>query len=127
MATTGFTFINTSAGMAVNFTAAEADIGKNIRAQITDVHDSSHGATAVAPSSVQNPTGATHGTFSKGAYVGSAFTSIPVVSGTNFTLRAGVTYKAKVFLDGSPLEHTAGSGEYHRDVAPSRRLLPVTM
>ena len=111
-----FTLINTSAGMAVNFTADAADIGKNLRVQVTDVHDSTHGATAVAPSSVQNPTGATHGSFSKGAYVGAAFTSIPVVSGTNFTLRSGVTFRAKLFLDGSPIEHTVGSGEYYRDV-----------
>lgn len=111
-----FTLINTSAGMAVNFTADVADIGKNLRVQVTDVHESTHGSTAVAPSSVQNPTGATHGSFSKGAYIGASFTSIPVASGTNFTLRAGVTFRAKVFLDGSPIEHTAGSGEYHRDV-----------
>ncbi len=113
----GFTFINTSAGMAINFTADAGDIGKNLRIQVTDVHDSTHGATAVAPSSVQNPTGATHGSFSKGAYIGAAFTSIPVVSGTAFTLRSGVTFRAKAFLDGSPIEHTASSGEYHIDVA----------
>ena len=109
-----FTFINTSAGMAVNFTADAADIGKNIRVQVTDVHDSTHGATAVAPLSEQNPTGATHGSFSKGAYLGAAFTSVPVVSGTNFTLRSGVTYKAKVFLEGSPIPSSAGN-DYHLD------------
>jgi len=115
MATTGFTFINTSAGMAVNFTAHNDDLYKNIRVQVTDVHDSTHGATAVAPSSEQNPTGASHGSFSKGAYIGAAFTSIPVVSGTSFTLRAGVTYKAKVFLAGHPIPATAGGTDFHLD------------
>ena len=110
-----FTFINTSAGMAVNFTADAGAIGKNLRVQVTDVHEDSHGTTAVAPTSTQQETGATHGTFSIGAYVGATFTSVPVSSGTNFTLRSGVIYKAKVFIDGAPMLHTAGGTEYSID------------